>query len=110
MAKIYIMYKRFPGIISNIVGITAQFLIGATLGIGFAYFIQKTSNNYYFIKGLGYGAFIWLVFASFGSLFKIPLFTVIPPNPALSLLIGALIYGFITSFVLKFLENKTNLI
>ena len=54
---------------------------------------------------------IWLIFATLGSVFKMPLFTVIPPNPALSLLFGALmIYGFFTSFTLKFLEKKSNLV
>jgi riboflavin transporter FmnP len=110
MAKMFIMYKRFPGIISNIIGVTAQLLIGAGLGIGFAYLIRKTSSRYYFIKGFGYGAIIWLIFATLGSVFKMPLFTVIPPNPALSLLFGALVYGFFTSFTLQFLEKKSNLV
>ncbi len=110
MAKVFIMYKTFPGILSTIVGTTAQLFIGAILGIGFAYLIQKTSSKYYFIKGLGYGGIIWVFFGTFGSLFKIPLFTVIPPNAAFLLLIGAFVFGIVTSFTLKYLEEKSNLI
>jgi riboflavin transporter FmnP len=110
MAKIFIMYKRYPGIMSTIIGVTAQLLIGAILGIGFAYLIQKFSSNYYYVKGLGYGGMIWVLFATFGSLFKIPLFTIIPPADALSLLLGALIFGFFTSLILKYFEKKRSFI
>jgi hypothetical protein len=58
MAKVFIMDKQIPGIVSNIIGVTAQLLIGAGLGIGFAYLIRKTSSEYYFMKGFGYGVMI----------------------------------------------------
>ena len=55
MAKVFIMYKRFPGIVSTIIGVTAQLLIGAGLGIGFVYLIRKPQVDIILLKASDMG-------------------------------------------------------
>lgn len=44
-----------------IIGFLGQFVIGASGGIIMAYILKFTGYDYYILKGLGMGAFYWLV-------------------------------------------------
>lgn len=109
-SKAIFMYNNYPGLLGNIMGIIIHLGFGAVWGIGFAYLIKFTSSKYYYIKGFGYGVFLWLLLGIMGTTFKIPLFKGIPPYAVLSTLIGGLIFGFVNAYVLKLLERKTNLV
>jgi hypothetical protein len=106
-AKVFFMYKNYQGFLAFLAGLIIHMAIGATLGVGFAYLIKFTSDKYYYIKGLGYGAFIWLLMGCGGTVFNIPLFKEIPPHVVLVTLGGALIYGIVISFALKKVSKKT---
>jgi len=51
------------------------------------------------------GLAIWFFSLAIGTLFKLPLFTEIPPGPALTMFVGALLWGAVTAFSLKLLET-----
>ena len=72
-SKTLFMYKNYPGLFANIMGLFIHMAIGAVLGIGFAYLIKLTSSRYYYIKGLGYGVFIWLLMGTLGTVMNIHL-------------------------------------
>lgn len=109
-AKIFMMFKNYSGALAFITGFIVQILIGAILGIVFGYLIKITSNRYFFVKGLGLGAVFWLTFGVAGTVFELPLFKNIPPNAALVTLVGSLIYGWTTAYVLKYLETHTQIV
>ena len=109
-SKTFFMYKNYSGLYSEITGILIHLAFGAVLGVGFAYLIKLTSSRFYYLKGFGYGVFLWLFLGATGTAFGIPLFRNIPPYAVLSTLTGGLLFGFVNAFVLKFLEKKTNLI
>lgn len=108
-AKIFIMYRNYTGILAFLVGFIAQIVLGALLGIIFAYIIKKTSPDFYYFKGIGYGLFIWVSLGIIGTIYKLPLFHEIPPGPALVTLVGGIIYGWVTSFCFKFINQRSKL-
>jgi len=99
--------KNFIGIIA---GIISHLVFGAMLGVLFAYIIYKTSNNYYYFKALGYAAGIWFWSLAFGTMYKINVFNDIQAVPAISVFIGAQVYGLVLAICLKILENKSNMV
>lgn len=109
-AKIFIMYHNQKGFLSFMVGFLAQIGLGGILGILFAYLIQKIYTDFYYFKGLGYGFVIWLFLGIAGTVFRLPLFHEIPPGPALVTLVGALIYGWVNAFCLRWIDRRTNLL
>jgi hypothetical protein len=76
------------------------------LGILFAYIINGTSSNYYYLKAFIYGLGLWFIIQAAGTLFRLPMFFYIPAWAALLTLIGAIIYSFGIAFTLRFLEKK----
>lgn len=109
-AKIFIMYNKYPGIVSLIIGVITQIILGSLLGMGFAFYIRKTNSNYLYLKGLSSGGLAWLFFGISGTVYKLPLFFKLPPKPAIIIFIGALIYGFFLAYFLNLLEKKSSLI
>lgn len=109
-SKVLIMFKPYNGLTAFIVGFISQIIIAIIFGVIFGYIIQLTSSRYYVIKGIGFGAAIWCILLGFGTIFSLPLFKDIPPNASLSAFVGSLIYGFITAYALKVIDNKTDLL
>ncbi len=72
--------------------------------------IKLTSSNYYLLKGLGFGVVWWMLLVGFGTIFRLPVVSPIPPSPALSTLVGAAIYGLATAYTLGILDKKTKLL
>ncbi|HWQ72033.1 MAG TPA: hypothetical protein VN370_06910 [Desulfitobacteriaceae bacterium] len=97
----------FWGFLMEIITDIALCIIWAII---FAYVIKVTSSHYYYIKGLGFGFVIWMVLTSLGTLFNIPLFTETPLEVAYTTLFTALVFGFVVAWVLKFIEQKTELV
>lgn len=109
-AKVLIMYKPYQGTLAIIVGVISHIITGLIFGVIFAYIIQKTSSKYLLTKGIAYGAVLWVLLSGFGTMFKLPMFFDIPPRAALTTFVGALIYGFVTAYALKFIDNRTKLL
>jgi len=109
-AKVLLTFKPYQGVLAFIVGQISHYLVGVLLGIIFVYIIMLTSSRYLVWKGLGYGAILWVLLLGFGTIFRLPLFMNIPPGPALSVFVGALIYGLVTAYTLSLLEKRTRLL
>ena len=93
-----------------VAGFVAYLSVGVILGILFAYLISATSNDYLYVKGLFYGFILWFLLTGFGTAFRLPAFLNLPPVSTLSILVGGLIFGVITAFVLKQLDHETALV
>lgn len=109
-AAVMIMFKPEKGALGFLVGLIAHVIVGIIFGIVFAYIILKTSSNYFLLKGLCYGLILWFLLLGLGTMWRLPLFTVVPPKPALVIFVGALLYGLVTAYILKLLDQRTNLI
>lgn len=109
-SEIILSSRVYTGLLGTIVGIVAHLAVGILLGIIFAYIIQLTSSRYIILKGFGYGLITWFLLSGFGTIYKLPLFSDIPPGPALTTLVGALLYGLTLAFTLKLLDKRTNLL
>ncbi len=109
-AGVLIMFKSYPGPLAFIIGVIAHLTFGGTLGYFFALLVKNTSSKYFLLKVIIWGPFLWFAILGIGAIFRLPLFTVIPPVPALTTLIGASIYSFSNGYILRYLEKKTNLI
>lgn len=100
-------HNEIFGLIISMIGHAAVCII---FGVIFAYLIMFTSSNYLYIKGLGYSLIIWLLLNTFGTLLDLPLFRGMPINVAYSTLSTALLYGLITAFTLRIIDNKSHLL
>ncbi len=109
-AEILVLSKIFTGPLAFIVSSIAHLIVGLLLGVIFAYVIKLTSSNYYLLKGLGYGVVWWMLLMGFGTIFRLPVFSPIPPYAALSTLVGAAIYGLATAYTLGLLDKKTKIL
>lgn len=108
--QIFILTLTSSGFLGDLVGVLSQVTNGAIVGIVFAYIISLTSSKYYLIKGLIYGTVLWHLFLGMGTMYKLPGFGVIKADSALATLIGSIIYGISTAYLLKVLDSKTNLV
>ncbi len=109
-AEILVLSRIFTGPLAFIVSSIAHLIVGLFLGAIFVYVIKLTSSNYYLLKGLGYGVVWWMLLMGFGTIFRLPVFSPIPPYAALSTLVGAAIYGLVTAYTLGILDKKTKLL
>jgi hypothetical protein len=109
-ARIFIMYKEYPGVASFFIGFITQIILGSILGTVFAFYIKKNHSNYLYLKGVSIGTLAWLLFGISGTVAKLPLFYKLPPKPAIVTFVGALIYGIALAYFLNLLEKKSNLI
>ena len=95
-------------------GIVAGYLayssVGVILGILFAYLIATTSNDYLYIKGLFYGFVLWFLLTGFGTIFGLETFLNMSPLSAVSILVGGLLFGVVTAFIIKAFDNRTELL
>ena len=109
-AAVVVMHTIQPSLVAGIVGFISHLIVGVMFGVIFAYIILLTSSRYFLLKGLGYGAVLWFLLMGFGTIFDLPLFSNIPPVPALTTFIGALIYGFAVAYSLKLIDKNSSLL
>lgn len=109
-ANVIAFGKPNQGFIGAISGTLAHLTLGMILGTLFALIIMKTSSKYFLFKCLGYGAGLWFMTLGLGSIFKLPLFVEIPPIPQLTTFVGAEVYGLVTGYSLKLIQDKTSLV
>lgn len=105
-----IMTRDYQGILGHIIQWLAHIGVGMLFGIIFVQIFRYTSSKYWQIKGVIYGFILWVLLAGVGTLFKMPTWTATKPLTALSMFIGGLIYSVSMAYILKYLENKTDLI
>ncbi len=109
-AEVALLSRTYSGFFGIVAGIISHLVFGMLVGVLFVYLLQKTSSNYLYLKGLGFGIGIWFFSLAIGTMFNFPMFTETPPVPALVMFVGALLWGFVTAFSTKIIEKKTNLI
>ena len=105
-----IMSKAYQGIMSHVIQWLAHIGIGMLFGVIFVQIFKYTSSKYWQIKGIIYGFILWVLLTGIGTLFKMPMWNKTEPTTALSMFIGGLIYSVTMAYILKYLENKTDLI
>ncbi len=109
-AEVALLSRTYSGFFGIVAGIISHLAFGMMFGVLFVYLLQITSSNYLYLKGLGFGIGIWFFSLAIGTMFNFPMFTETPPVAALVMFVGALLWGAITAFTTKILENKTDLI
>lgn len=107
---IMVMSKIFPGILSHIVQFLGHLAVGMLFGIIFAQIFKYTSSTYWWLKGMIYGFLLWILLTGVGTLFKMPVWRVINPSTAITLLLGSIIYSLVTAYTLRKLDKRTDLI
>lgn len=108
--KAFIMSIPYNGFLADFTGFISHLGNGVIFGILFAYIIYVSSSRYYLIKGAIYGMALWHIFLGLGTAFKMPMFGSIPPSTALATLVGSIIYGLVTAYVLRILDLRTDLV
>lgn len=108
-AEAMVAHKECEGLFDVIMGFVSHTIVGLLFGIIFAYLLQQISSKGYLIKSIFYGAIIWFILESFGSIFKIPNFTEVPPAAQFFTLLGSIIYGILTAYILKYLQDKSSI-
>jgi hypothetical protein len=91
-------------------GFIAYLSVGVILGVLFAYLVAATGSEYLYIKGLIYGFILWFLLTGFGTVFGLPTFIGLAPISAVSILLGGLLFGVVTAYVIKIFEHKTELL
>ena len=108
--EIIILSKDLKGLLSSIVGLIAHLTLAALFGVVFAFLIQQTSRNYFWVKTVGFSLAVWFFPLAVGTIFKLPRFSTMKPHESLLILLGALIYSFVTAYVLSLIESRSDLI
>lgn len=109
-AGMLVMYDNFQGFMAHFIQWLAHIGIGMMFGIFFVLIFQYTSSNYWPLKGVIYGFVLWILLTGIGTFFKMPMWMKTKPTTALSMLIGSVVYAFSLAYILKYLEDKTDLI
>ncbi|MCW3489896.1 hypothetical protein [Dethiobacter alkaliphilus] len=109
-SEVVLSSRVYTGTLGIIVGILSHLAVTVMFGVAFAYIIEKTSSRYLLIKATGYALVLWFLLSGFGTIFSLPLFEDIPPQPALVTLIGSFVYSIILAVTLKLFDNKTSLL
>lgn len=105
-AQILILGKPFKGPMAFIVGVVCHLLLAAIFGVVLSYVIKYTTKRFYLLKGLGIGLTTWTFANGTGTFFKMPVFSNLPPWPAIVILGGSTIYGLTTAITLKLVTDN----
>jgi hypothetical protein len=105
-AGVLIFGKLPAGVLENAVSLGGQLFFAAMSGVLFAYLLPVLTSRNYFLKGLIFGLLIWLLSYTASILFRVPFLTRFDPGTVTSNITGALIYGLVLGFVLKWLEER----
>lgn len=92
--------------IGSVVSFFADYSYSAFCGIVFIYFLEYTGKRYYALKGLLFGAFLWLFsFGGLRSLALVKLREVVPAD--FGILIGIhLLFGLAMGLIAQFIEKR----
>ncbi|MCR6544885.1 hypothetical protein [Dehalobacterium formicoaceticum] len=101
LAKTIILSEPKPGLAALIVGWLAHLTIGSVLGAVVCFFISMTSSRFWILKSWGIGILSWFVLLAMGTITRLPLFGDIPAKAALTLFVGAALWGLTNIYALK---------
>lgn len=104
--KALIMNRIYPGAGAFLVGLIAHLVISTVAGVLLAYILKAASYRWSYLKGTLWGATVWVILASLGTLFHLPRFVNIPPRPAIGGLIGSIIFGIAATYILQRLNPQ----
>jgi uncharacterized membrane protein YagU involved in acid resistance len=100
-AGVMIMYQYPKGTISFIVSLIAHLMVDIMLGVILAFILKYSTEKYYIVKGALFGGVVWFLLMGLAKLYRLPQFTKVPPQSALSLFVGAIVFGVTTGYVIK---------
>ena len=106
-ASILIMFHTAHSFMELVVAWIAHFAVGITMGLLFVQVFMITSSKYLFLKGIFYGFVLWFILLGLGTVFRLPEFTVIPWNVALSTFVGSIVWSLSVAYTLRLLERTT---
>ncbi|HWR08305.1 hypothetical protein [Sporomusa sp.] len=81
-----------------------QIGVAGLLGIVFVYLLPKLENSYPLFSGSTYGAAVWVIIHTLGTIFHIPMLEHATPESNLSHLFTAMTFGLVLTVVLARLE------
>ena len=102
--------RVYTGTLGFVLSVLTHLAVTIPLGILFAYIIALTSSRYLLIKSVGFGFLLWFFLSGFGAILRLPLFIDMPEQPALVILVGAVIYGIVLGYALKILDKRSYLL
>lgn len=106
-ASVMIMFHTAHSFMEHVVAWTAHFAVGIMLGLLFVQVFMITSTKYLLLKGIFYGFILWFVLLGLGTVFRLPEFTAIPWNVAMSTFVGSIIWSLSVAYTLRILEKTT---
>lgn len=101
LAQVFVLSKECPGVLAFFMGSVVHLGIGGALGVIFAYFIKATARKHMIIKGIFFGAMVFISFIGLGNYYRMALFTNMPPLASFLLWVASMIYGLTMSFTLS---------
>ncbi|PKM38944.1 MAG: hypothetical protein CVV03_12725 [Firmicutes bacterium HGW-Firmicutes-8] len=106
-SSVMVMFHRPNNFMELVVAWTAHFAVGITLGLLFVQVFMITSAKYLFLKGIFYGFVLWFILLGLGTVFRLPEFTSLPWNVAMTTFIGSLVWSLSVAYILRILEKTT---
>ncbi len=106
-AEILTLGRDYGGV-TSIVGVVGHLINATFWGMLFALIIRFSRQRFYITKGVGLGIFIWLFSLGLATMYKLPIFHTPSPRTAFVLLFGAILWGFVMSYVYEKLDQKVN--
>lgn len=105
-ASIFVLPKDIykPGAL--FLGLFADLVISAFFGVALIYLIKRTGEKYLYMKGLGFGWFIWLLL--FGAIINLHIVRITPTDigTSLSALLEHSIFGLTMAWFIGRYSNK----
>lgn len=105
-ASIFVLPKDVTKVGGLVIGALADMVTGAFFGVLLLYLIKFTKKDYLYLKGLGFGWFIWLV--SFGLVVNLHVVRITPIDigSSLSAFIEHSVFGLTTAwFIGKYAKD-----
>ncbi len=88
-------------LIESVIAFFLQLGFSGVLGVIFAYLIPMLTSKSLHFKGLVFGSAVWFFIYGITSIFRVPGTVPSSVGTVVSNLISALLFGFVTSYVLK---------
>lgn len=105
----YFVDKKFiDNPVSLLTGFIADYTNAAFFGVIMYYLLQKTGVDYAELKGLGFGAFLYLIFYGAFMALNITRASLLTPLPNLLLFFPHIIYGLLTCWIIKKYSGLAN--
>ncbi|WP_027365060.1 hypothetical protein [Desulfotruncus alcoholivorax] len=89
------------------IGVLASFVTGSFVGVIISFLLQRTGNDYAWLKGMGVGVVLWPVHVAIIPNSMVPrVYSVLPPVMVLACFFFEALFGLVTGLVLQFLSKQ----